>query len=220
MPIIASMEETTVDAGEFGAWLDRMRRVLRGQAEADVPCGTCVGCCVSRYYIRIRRQDRAAVAGIAASYLLTPAGITPGDALMGWRHDGTCPALVERRCTIYSQRPLTCRDYDCRVFVAAGLEAGNDDKQVINERVHAWRFTYATGDARRRHESVLAAARFIKRHGDRFPAGFAPETPTGIAVLAIKVASVFESSEELVTDQQLAAKANAALIAARAFDGA
>lgn len=214
------MDEETVEAGEFGAWLTQMRQVLRGEAEADVPCGSCVGCCVSRYYIRIRRQDRAAVAGIAQSYLVTPPGITPGDALMGWRHDGSCPALVDRRCTVYAQRPLTCRDYDCRVFVAAGLPAGNDDKKVINDRVRAWRFTYESEEARRQHEAVLSASRFIQRHGDRFPAGFAPEAPTGIAVLAIKIAAAFLERPPQETSQQLDALAREAVFAVRAFERA
>ncbi|RYG77423.1 YkgJ family cysteine cluster protein [bacterium] len=214
------MDEDTIDAGEFSEWLAGMRRVLRGEAEADVPCGDCVGCCVSRYYIRIRRQDRAALAGIAASYLVKPPGITPGDALMGWRHDGTCPALVERRCTVYAQRPLTCRDYDCRVFVASGGVAGNDEKAVINDRVRAWRFRYADERSRRRHDAVLRAADFIRRHGDRFPAGYAPDSPTGIAVLAIKIADVFESGPPLESGPQLDAAARASVDAARAFDAA
>ena len=46
-------------------------------------------------------------------------------------------------CTIYAQRPQTCLDYDCRVFAAAGIDAGGADKAVINRRVHEWRFRFA-----------------------------------------------------------------------------
>src|SRR5207244_2030213 len=30
-----------IDAGPFTAWLDEMSAALRGEADADVPCGTC-----------------------------------------------------------------------------------------------------------------------------------------------------------------------------------
>lgn len=209
-------EEATVDAGPFGEWLERTLALLRGDGEAEVPCGTCTGCCTSSYYIRIRPKDRPAVTGFARPYLLTPPGIAPGDALMGWREDGTCPALEQGRCRIYAQRPMTCRDYDCRVFTAAGIDAGDERKAVINARVRAWRFRFVSDEERRAFDAIRRASEFIRRHGDRFPAGFAPTAPTGIAVLALKIHRVFLAEDALARDPD--GLAREALAAARDFD--
>jgi hypothetical protein len=98
--------------------------------------------------------------------------------------------LAEGKCSIYAARPQTCRDYDCRIFAAAGIEAGID-KVVINRRVRAWRFTYPTQADRAAHDAVLAAASFIQKSKASFPGGRAPTVPSGIAVLAIKAYAIF-----------------------------
>ena len=104
------------------------------------------------------------------------------------RADGTCQMLTAGQCTIYADRPQTCLDYDCRIFTAAGLEAG---KTVIDRRVRQWRFSYPTTADREAHDAVLAAASFIRQKRESFPAHRAPTAPTGIAVLAIKAYRVF-----------------------------
>lgn len=209
----------TVDAGPFGAWLVQALRVLRGEAEADVPCGTCTGCCSSAYYIRIRPRDRVAVAGVSPAYFVRAAGMPPEEVLMGWRHDGTCPALECGRCTIYAQRPMTCRDYDCRVFVPAGLTAGDERKAVINERIRAWRFTFEGDGERRAFEAIGRAAAFIREKRALFPnAGRGvPTAPTGIAVLAMKTFDVFLRVDiDSLADDAICA---AIVAASRRFDG-
>jgi hypothetical protein len=94
-------------------------------------------------------------------------------------------------CTIYPQRPQTCRDYDCRVFAAAGLEAGSADKQEINRRVGLWRFSYADARAEAQHRAVQSAARFIRDRQASFAHERVPTATTGIAVLALKVYELF-----------------------------
>ncbi len=134
---------------------------------------------------------------------------------MGYHDDGTCPMLDAGQCTIYHQRPQTCRDYDCRVFAAAGIDAGGDDKHVINERVRAWQFTYPTDDDRRAHDAVQSAAAFIRDRSSSFPRGRAPTAPTGIAVLAIKVYTIFLDAPSLGNE---ADTARAIVAASREFD--
>jgi hypothetical protein len=109
---------------------------------------------------------------------------------MGYLHDGTCPMLSNGKCSVYRSRPQTCRDYDCRIFAAAGLIAGGVDKSVINKRVREWQFTYASPDDERAHCAVQAAAAFIQNKAVSSPRGRVPTTPTGIAVLATKVYSL------------------------------
>jgi len=180
-----------VAAGPFGEWLAGLRGALRGHGGTAVPCGDCVGCCVSSYLIPIRPEDREAFARIPARLLMSAPGMAPGHRMMGYHENGFCPMLEDSKCTIYSARPQTCRDYDCRIFAAAGIDAGGPDKDVINRRVRAWRFTYPTEADHSAHRAVLAASAFIQAKRDCFAGGRAPTAPTGIAVLAIKSYGVF-----------------------------
>jgi hypothetical protein len=119
------------------------------------------------------------------------------------------------KCSIYTDRPQTCLDYDCRIFAAAGIDAGGADKSVINRRVREWRFTYPTEADRLAHNAVLAAAVFIKERSASFPSRV-PATPMGIAVLAIKVHTVFlDPQTQAQSDVEIA---HAILRAGREFD--
>jgi Fe-S-cluster containining protein len=205
--------ETAVDAGPFGTWLAAASASLRGTAGTDVPCGDCVGCCVSSYHIPLREQDAAALERIPEQHLVQSC---TGQLHIQYRLDGLCPMLAAGRCTIYAHRPQTCRDYDCRFFAAAGIEAGGPERSVINTRVRQWRFTYPTTADRRAHDAVRSAAAFVQREAYLFPAGFAPTRPTGIAVLSVKTHSVFLAEDSVRADA--ASLAQAMVEACRRFD--
>jgi Fe-S-cluster containining protein len=192
-----------IDAGPFSDWLQAMRAVLRDEQHADVPCGDCVGCCVSSYPIPLRPADRVAQEQVPEQYLLNAPRHSSGHLLMGFRDDGSCPFLVSRSCSIYSERPQTCRDYDCRIFTATGqLPAG--DRPIINERVQAWRFTYPRVRDRLEQAAVVQASLFIQSHPQCFPATLRAGTPTANAVLAIKSYEVFlELDDRAVADRAL-----------------
>ncbi len=210
------LTQETIAAGAFCTWLAAARDSLHGNRGSDVPCGDCVGCCVSSYFIPVRPEDKDALDAIPAKYLVNAPNEPRGQWLMGYREDGTCPMLSDHKCTIYAKRPQTCRDYDCRVFAAAGIDAGGDDKIVINRRVHAWRFTYPSAADVAAHEAVKAAAAFISTKRDSFPGGRAPTAPTGIAVLAVKVYPVFlDAATEGKADADIAL---AIIAASREFD--
>jgi hypothetical protein len=95
------------------------------------------------------------------------------------------------KCTIYAARPQTCLDYDCRVFTAAGMEAGGADKAVINQRVREWRFQFTREQDRQAHAAIKAAALFIRTGAAYFKPGTVPLNPLGIAALALRVYPVF-----------------------------
>ena len=206
----------TVAAGPFGTWLAQARASLRGDVGADVPCGDCVGCCVSSYYIPVRPEDKAALALIPAQHLVQAEGSPQGNLLMDYLPDGTCPMLKAGKCSIYDHRPQTCRDYDCRIFAAAGIDAGGPDKAVINERVRQWQFTYPTVTDRVAHDAVRAAASFISKSAASLPGVRFPKAPTGMAVLAIKVYEVFLDPDiQAKTEADIA---SALVTASRKFD--
>ena len=185
------VDERTVAAGPFGDWLTQFRAALRGDQGSAVPCGDCTGCCISGYSIQLRPRDERALARIPANLLVRAPGFPRGHLTMPPRPDGVCPMLNAGKCSVYDDRPQTCLDYDCRIFAAAGLEAGGADKAVINLRVRQWRFTYPARADLEAHDAVLAASAFIRQKPASFPANTAPMAPTGIAVLAIKAYGVF-----------------------------
>ena len=189
-----------------------MRAALAGSAEMDVACGTCVGCCTSSYFIKVRAHETEALERIGPDNLRPVPGATNGNMLMGFDEQGHCFMFENGRCSIYSSRPETCRTYDCRVFAAAGMNAG-PDKTVINERIASWRFDYADAQDERRHRAVTAAANFMRQHPVRFPGGRVPSRPSEIAVLAVKGYEVVLDPPS--TDAEIAA---ALVEACRRFD--
>ncbi len=180
-----------IDAGDFGTWLRQTRDALRGTGGTVVPCGDCTGCCTSSYSIEVRPTDTAALERIPAKSLSRSQGSAAGNWTVRPNADGTCPLLSCGRCTLYAHRPQTCLDYDCRVFAAAGIEAGGAGKAVINRRVREWRFRFASDDDRRAHAAIRAAAAFIRDAQDQFAPAVAPRNPLGIAALALRVYPVF-----------------------------
>ncbi len=184
-----------VAAGPFGSWLAKARASLRGEAGNDVPCGDCVGCCTSSYYIPLRPSDAATLEKVPDAYLTKSQQPPDGTWMMGYKANGHCPMFDGKGCSVYKARPQTCRDYDCRVFAAAGIDAGGDDKSAINRRVKAWTFSYADDAERDLHVAVKRAADFISGNIEKFPAGFTPATSMAIAVLAIKVYPLFKDHD-------------------------
>ena len=156
-----------------------------------MPCGDCTGCCTSAYSIVVRPGDAVALARMPAKSLFRSRGSTAGNWMVRPNADGTCPMLHCGKCSIYAQRPQTCLDYDCRVFAAAGIDAGGEDKAVINRRVREWRFRFLSEEERHTHAAIRAAAAFIRDAHEHFPRGAAPRTALGIAALALRVYAVF-----------------------------
>ena len=198
-------------AGSFCAWLEEMQAVLRGEREADVPCDGCVGCCVSGYQIPLRPQDHLALDQVPASRLSLP--VAGGLAQMLPREDGTCPFFGAGGCGIYASRPQTCRDYDCRIYAASGLEP-DGDRPVIRERVQEWRFDFGTVADQARAEAVRHAAAFIREHAALFPAAARAHSAAATAVLAVKVHALFMRPLDVTPAQRVIE----VLAAATAFD--
>jgi hypothetical protein len=88
-------------------------------------------------------------------------------------------------------RPLTCRSYDCRIFPAAGIVAGDENKNLITQRIRRWKFSYPTKRDRDEHSAVRSAALFLRKHAQCFPGGVVPSNSANLASLAIKVYNDF-----------------------------
>lgn len=202
---------TPLPAGRFSEWLRAMRAALAGSSGMDVACGDCVGCCTSSYFIKVRAHEKEALGRIPAQHLEASPN-EPGTQLMGFDAAGHCPMFAGGGCSIYAHRPQTCRTYDCRIFTAAGMTAG-ENRTIINQRIARWRFEYADEADQADHRAVTAAANFLRQHPVRFPNGKVPSLPGDIAVLAVKSYRVFLG--EITDDRAVAA---AIVEACRDFD--
>ncbi len=174
-------------AGEFSSWLRGTRAALRGEGGADVPCGTCSACCTTSHFVHIGPEETRSLARIPRELLFPAPGLPAGTVLLGYDEHGRCPMLAGGRCTIYEDRPLTCRTYDCRVFAAAGTAA---DREPITRQARRWKFGHPTRDDRDEHAAVRAAATFVRERAACFPVA-PPRDPVQVALLAIKVYEVF-----------------------------
>jgi len=184
-------EQQNLPAGCFSSWLRRTRYALAKEKEAYVHCGECYACCVSSYFIHIRPDEARTLARIPKEILFPAPGLPKGNVLLGYDEAGRCPMLIDGKCSIYEHRPFTCRNYDCRIFAAAGIPAGEDDKALITRHIKRWKFSYPTQGDLNQHTAVQAAAMFLEENPRLFPAGFVTGNSTQLALLAIKVYHVF-----------------------------
>jgi Fe-S-cluster containining protein len=190
-PTDSEIEQPEIPAGDFSVWLEDIRQVLLQDRGIEVPCGGCQACCKSSYFIHIRPEEKETLCRIDKKLLFPVPGLPRGNRLLGYFENGQCPLLVDERCSIYEHRSKTCRAYDCRIFAAAGIDAGEDHKTLVNERIRRWRFSYPGQQDLDQHVAVQKAARFIKEHAECFPEGKVPHDSSQLAILAIKVYNVF-----------------------------
>jgi hypothetical protein len=179
-------------AGGLSAWLRRTRIALADESGADVSCGECTACCTTSHFVHVRPDETDALAHIPRELLFAAPGLPRRNVLLGYEENGRCPMVTSDGCSIYEHRPLTCRNYDCRVFAAAGIAA---DQQAITQRTRRWKFAYPAQDDRDRHASVRAAAAFLQAHAGSFPAAAALRDPMHVAILAVKVCEVFAGGD-------------------------
>lgn len=193
---IAAIEEgADLDAGPFAAWMTEVRGAIRGEHGSDVACDACTACCTASQFIHIGPDETAALASIPSALLFPAPGLPPGHVLLGYDEHGRCPMLIDDACSIYADRPRTCRTYDCRIFPAAGLEPDDEDKLLIAERVRRWRFSHPSRSDREQHDAVRAAAVFLAEHPEVFRPGAGPTTTTQLAVLAVELHESFIGTE-------------------------
>lgn len=201
-------------AGDFLAWLDAILASFSSGQGAVVPCGDCRACCRAGYFIPVRHHEWATLAVIPRGLLVHPPGTSgEGDYLIGTTRRGDCAMLRPQGCPIYARRPQACRNYDCRIFTAAGIPSGHD---AIDRQAGRWRFQYGSDHGWLVHAAVKQAARFVIDHARAFPGGRVPEQAADIALVALKAHPVFLGPMDgYATD---AAVARAVVHACRVFD--
>jgi uncharacterized protein len=167
------MQEHDIPAGSFSSWLNCVRMAQITEEGVNVPCGECKACCTSSYFIHIRPDETQTLARIPKELLFAAPRLPKGNVLMGYDENGHCPMFKDNRCSIYDHRPLTCRNYDCRIFSATGLTAG-DGKEDIFKQARRWRFDFPSKEDHQQFSAVQAAAMFLQDHAGCFPSDFVP----------------------------------------------
>jgi uncharacterized protein len=176
-------EDTSLSAGRIAPWLDQMLVALRGEGETDVPCGDCVACCSSRQFVHVEPDEHGALAHIPEQVRFPAPGLPAGHVVLGYDRDGRCPMLGEAGCTIYDHRPRACRVYDCRMFVATGIDP-DPDQPAIARRVRRWRFETPNErdlDAQRALRTVAS----VLDDAGSYPDGRVPQRSSQRAAIAV-----------------------------------
>lgn len=190
-------------AGVFSSWVDEMQAAIRGEADADVPCGDCIACCTSSQFIHIAPDELDALKHIPKALLFPAPRMPKGNVLLGYDAQGRCPMLIDSKCSIYEHRPRTCRTYDCRMFPATGIEPNADDKPLIVKQARRWTFTFPTAADEVVRSAVLAAATFLRERATELPDGAVPRNETQLAVLAFELRALFIGNDEAGIEFQL-----------------
>lgn len=185
-------ELVRLGAGGFSSWLHAAEASLRpNSGGAHVPCGACRGCCRSSMFIHIQPDEKQTLLRIPRALLFPAPGLPKGHVLLGYNDRGECPMLANGECSIYEDRPRTCRDYDCRVFAATGIPVDRECQPEIARRVRQWVFTYENEESRQQHSVVQQTARFLDANRDLFPPEILPRYPVQLAILAIEIHRLF-----------------------------
>jgi Fe-S-cluster containining protein len=162
-------------------------------------------------FVHIKPEETQTLQRIPRALLFPAPGQPKGHVLMGYNDQGQCPMLVDNQCSIYEDRPQTCRDYDCRFFAATGVSVDPRNQPEIAERVGQWVFDYESKESREQHEIVKQAAAFLEKNRDLFPKGSLPTYPVQLAALAVRVYRLF--SEMTMRTSNEASLASSAAIA-------
>lgn len=179
------------NAGCFSLWLNELIGGFKGCNSVTVPCDDCVACCTSSYFIHIRPSDRQTLQHVPKEIVFPAPGLPEGHKVLGFDQNGHCPMFNNGKCTIYSYRPQTCRQYDCRIYPATGLSLRPEDRPRIARQAMRWRFDFCTKRDHEKFSAVQAAARFLIDQQAAFPKGFIPIDPTQQAVMAIRIHRFF-----------------------------
>ena len=201
--MIEVKEPDRIETDGFSTWLQATIEVQKPDKTAVVPCGDCVACCTSSLFIHIRADEKAALSRIPKELLFPAPGLRDGSFVLGFTKQGHCPMFEKGKCSIYEDRPDTCRKFDCRVLTAANLNP--EEKPAIARQAARWNFKMTDEKDRRELTAVRNAALFLNRNSSLFPSGFVPVNAPQRAALAIRIYQIFldpvQKSDELLVEE-------------------
>jgi uncharacterized protein len=183
------------DHVELVGWVSDTLAALDGRQDADVPCGTCTGCCTSSQFIHIEPDEVETIRRIPKALLFPAPRLPEGNLLLGYDRRGHCPMLRSGVCTIYAHRPRTCRTYDCRVFPATGTPVLPPTKKPIAEAIRRWTFDIDSPDAASLAVALRQAGTFLRDRSAELPESLRPGNDAQAAVMAVLIHDIFVDSD-------------------------
>jgi len=175
-------------AGPFQAWLEMTRKAIQNGSDVKVPCGDCSACCRSGFFIAVSKGETQTLDRIPVDFLHDIPGI-PEVLYIGFNDEGHCLLLKDGHCSIYENRPHSCRTFDCRVYNATGIQLDKDPSSPISKRVQEWGFTYPTEQDRARQEHLIQVSSILREHIPETPNDPSSENRRLLALKAILIAS-------------------------------
>jgi hypothetical protein len=94
---------------------------------STVNCRSCRACCIE--YVDTPLLPVDAAEGLDVE-------IRDGRRFLRKKANGECVHLGDQGCTVYEQRPSTCRVFDCRDFAVSRLS--NPSLPLLNEAIAQW----------------------------------------------------------------------------------
>ena len=91
-------------------WLRRFHKGIE-EGEVRVPCGTCDACCRDFDEIFLTEDEKDKYEHTTSE---------DGRHVLA-RKEGHCHYLTEKGCSTYADRPLNCRQFDCRALAHCGV---------------------------------------------------------------------------------------------------
>ena len=79
---------TGLPAGGFSAWLRRTRRAQVEGGGVRVPCGECIACCTSSYFIHVGPGESGALRHVPKELLFPAPGLPRGNFVLGYDDQG------------------------------------------------------------------------------------------------------------------------------------
>lgn len=174
-------QENLTNAGKFSAWLEMTKGTIQNRGDVKVPCGNCTACCTSGFYIAVGKHELGALKRIPEDLLNKIPGM-PDLYYIGFNKKGHCHLLKDGLCSIYEDRPYSCRTFDCRVFTATGIDLDKDPSSPVNKKIREWRFNYPTRKDREQQDALKMAAAILKETKDP---GLMDQTSENRRILAL-----------------------------------
>ena len=191
-----NIQQTEKNAGHFSLWLREFVDAMKSGSGMSVPCDGCASCCTSAYFIHVSPNDTAALQHIPAELLFPAPGLPEGHFLMGVTEAGACPMFKDGRCQIYEWRPLTCRQFDCRVLTAVAPVYSPRQRPAVAAAANGFVFKMQNADDTQQFSAVQHAATFLRDYRNRFSRDVLPANEEQLALLAIRIRQLFMDDGE------------------------
>lgn len=124
---------------EFLVWLSRASDVSAGtagpKAGLNVPCGECNLCCGSYLKVTVSEEESNRDSLTIEEYE-DKDGNTAKRVLKD--SNGTCVHLTGKGCSVYEDRPATCRVFDCRQRLVANVADKHTRPMVLQWDTAEW----------------------------------------------------------------------------------